>query len=175
MIESSTKFFASAASLGQRMGSYSRIQTVQPLANPLLFFYSRSIHVKFVDSHRRCVLEVISAQNSPQMVKHWPSAEIRKESSPSTRSQFPVERNNVLLRTLHRSGGWRGLLTVAKYFSQMLVGFGKCLVEGASRKNCSLVKTDFSPRSEGTDWFMCISSSITTSGGDTLTHRLRPA
>src|ERR1700730_5039765 len=75
MIESSTKFFASAASRGHRMGSYSRIQTVQPLANPLLFFYSRSIHVKFVDSHRRCVLEGISAQNSPQMVKHWPSAE----------------------------------------------------------------------------------------------------
>src|SRR5882724_6937420 len=114
MIKSSTKSFGSAASRGRPMGSYSRILTVHPITNRPLFFYYRSIHWKFADLLRRCVREVISILNFPRMVKHWPSPEIRKESSPSTQSQFPEERNSVLPRILHRSGVLRGLLTVAK-------------------------------------------------------------
>src|SRR5713226_9710604 len=57
----------------------------------------------------------------------------------------------------------------------MLVGFGRYLVVGASQKNCSLVKTESSLRLEGTEWSMCILSSITTSGGGSLTHRFQPA
>src|SRR5258707_1062889 len=57
----------------------------------------------------------------------------------------------------------------------MLAGFGRYLVVAASQKDCGLAKTDSSLRLEGTDWSMCISSSITTSGGGILTHRLRPA
>src|SRR5216684_1995724 len=57
----------------------------------------------------------------------------------------------------------------------MLAGFGRYLVVAASQKDCGLVKTDSSLRLEGTDWSMCISSSITTSGGRILIHRLRPA
>src|SRR5260370_29042377 len=114
MIKSSTKSFGSAASRGHPMGRYSRILTVPPVAKLLLFFYSRWIQGRFADSHRRCVLEEISVLNSPQTAKHWPSAEIRKESSQSTQSQFPEGRNNVLLPILLRSGGLRGPLTFAK-------------------------------------------------------------
>src|SRR6266852_9823658 len=57
----------------------------------------------------------------------------------------------------------------------MLAGFGRYLVVAASQKDCGLAKTDSSLRLEGTDWSMCISSSITTSGGRILIHRLRPA
>src|SRR5580765_604790 len=125
MIKSSMKSFSRVVSPGHPMGNYSRILTVHHVSKLLLFFYYRSTHWKFADSHRHCVREVISILNSPQMVKHWPSPEIRKESSQSTRSQFPEERNNVLPRMLHRSGVLRGLQTVAKSFTQVMVLFGR--------------------------------------------------
>ena len=92
-----TKSFGTqAASRGHPMGSYSRILTVHHLTNLLLFFYCRSIRWKFADSLRRCVRGVTSILNSLPMVKPWPSTEVRKESSQSTRCRFREERNIVL-------------------------------------------------------------------------------
>src|SRR5246127_5808570 len=103
-----------ATSRGRPTGSYWHTLNVHPVVKLLLFFCYHSIHWKFADSLRRCVRRVISILSSLQMVKHWPSPEIRRESSQSTRSQFPEEKNDVLPRVLHTRRVLRGLLTVAK-------------------------------------------------------------
>src|SRR2546427_4434178 len=107
MIKSLTKCFGSADSRGPPMESYSPILTVHPAPKLLLFFYSRSSHWKFAGSLHQCVREAISILNSPQMVKHWRSPEIRRECSRSTQSRSPEERNNVLPQIPRRNRGLR--------------------------------------------------------------------
>ena len=150
------------------------------MADPILYFCSRSIRRSSQADFSARLSRVITILRSRPMVGHWLSTGAHRESRQSIPYRFRKERNNISSRVFNSDGVWPGRPTDATLFSPrlagspMLVGFGRYPVVEVNRNDCSLARKESNPRFKGTDWCTRARRRISTSGGGNSIHWFRP-